>query len=219
MNIKIIIAAASGLVIGAVSAYVLTKKIFTKKLQAEADACNKAMKEAQKELKEVKRIFVDSQPPEIAGERAKKWKDIVKNDINKVADPSPETEVTVSEPATDEPKNKTSESEWTDYSSISKKYGSEEEKPKPPETAYPITKDEFNKAARDEHLAVLVWYYNLNTDELVDDFEEPVEDIFGYLGITDTALKDMVAADEGQTGELYFKNPARYQVYRIDIVM
>lgn len=217
MNTKLIMAAAAGLVTGAVSAYILTKKIFTKKLQAEADACNKAMKETQNELKEIKRVFIDSQPPEIAGERAKKWREIVKDTTNNVplAEEESEPEPTPTETESETPKPKT---EWTDYSAISKTYGSED-KPKPPEPAYPITRDEFNKAARDEHLAVLVWYYNLDLDELVDDFDEPVEDIYGYLGVTETDLKEMVTADEGQTGELYFKNPSRYQVYRIDIVM
>lgn len=213
---KIIIGIVSAAVGAAVSWFV-TKKIYDKKLDNLVASTNEEVESMHKQLSDLHRIFVETQPTTVAMERQKQWDEIAKeanSTVGATFKPKTDEEV-VNEFRAGIDNAKKEKKDIPDvfkqYSESAQTYTPDEINTEP--TIYEITAEEYFNGDPGYSKNELDLYM-LEEDVYDRDTTERVDGLKGFIGMTPEELMDRVdiyydddtEADKYDKDHLYFRN-------------
>ena len=213
---KIIIGIVSAAVGAAVSWFV-TKKIYDKKLDNLVASTNEEVESMHKQLSDLHRIFVETQPTTVAMERQKQWDEIAKeanSTVGATFKPKTDEEV-VNEFRAGIDNAKKEKKDIPDvfkqYSESAQTYTPDEINTEP--TIYEITAEEYFNGDPGYSKNELDLYM-LEEDVYDRDTTERVDGLKGFIGMTpeelmgriDIYYDDDTEADKYDKDHLYFRN-------------
>jgi hypothetical protein len=218
MIIKITINVVSGLAIAAGSFFAgwkIQKNKSEKEIKKILKDCTDDVNRIDRQMKELHRIFVESQEPEIAEERERTWKEIAAQtkELKKAVKDektNPEaSDLTIAR----------KENEYTDYRAISSGYLGDAEqliKPDTPKVGnseiYEISEDEYN--VNQEFPLEMLDFYEGSYSLFKEDTQIPEDEFTTYLGVSPDIIGRRFMMD-GEPSYIFIRNGNNQVIYQV----
>lgn len=234
MNSKVAIALAGigGALIGSAVTFFATKAHFKKKVDDICDECTEDVERLDKQLKALKKAFIEDQPPEVSGINAEKWKQISDDISNQKAQLYKEPAKKEETPTEDSDIMARPKKTPHDYS---KQYQTSAPKELPPMTRsrpaieparvehdiFFISEDDYEENEWCYDTKYLNFYsdsgliFDDTTDELIEDY-----DIEKYIGVPYESIREMFVEHRANNPDLVHEffvcNEQHGYLYHID---